>query len=105
MVEVLGGRELRRFPNPAGGIMHAEVRIEDTVIMVADAPDERRPVPSNVHVYVSDVDDIYRRALAAGAISVKEPARVGDDDPVRRGGVVGPGGTTWWLATQQQSTD
>jgi uncharacterized glyoxalase superfamily protein PhnB len=51
-----------------------------------------------VHVYVSDVDAAYRRALAAGATSVQEPVKKEDED--KRGGVKDAGGTTWWIATR-----
>ncbi|MGQ0568371.1 MAG: VOC family protein [Armatimonadota bacterium] len=76
--------ELRRYDNPDGSIMHAEVRIDDTVVMIADGGGEFPPFPISVHVYVPDVDATYRRALAAGGTSVQEPKR--KDDPDRRGG-------------------
>lgn len=98
LVKVLGAVELRRFPDAAGRIMHAEVRIEDTVLMVADGAEGWPPVPSHVHVYVDDVDAIYRRALASGATSVQEPVKKEDAD--KRGGVKDAGGTTWWIATK-----
>lgn len=94
---VFGEVELRRFPDAAGRLMHSEVRIDDTVVMIADGGDGWPPVPSYVHVYVSDVDATYRRALAAGATSVQEPVRKEDED--KRGGVKDAGGTTWWIAT------
>ncbi|HWL49028.1 MAG TPA: VOC family protein, partial [Acidimicrobiia bacterium] len=56
------------------------------------------PIEAYVHVYVPDVDDTYRRALDAGASSVQEPVQKDDED--RRGGVKGPGGVTWWIATR-----
>lgn len=90
--------ELRRFPGPNGTLMHAEVRIDDTVVMLADATADWPPVPSYVHVYVPDVDATYRRALEAGATSVQEPVQKDDED--RRGGVRDAGGTTWWIATR-----
>jgi uncharacterized glyoxalase superfamily protein PhnB len=90
--------ELRRFPGEDGKVMHAEVRIDDTVIMLADGNEGWPPVASHVHIYVRDVDDTYRRALAAGAVSVQEPVQKGDED--KRGGVKDPGGTTWWIATR-----
>jgi uncharacterized glyoxalase superfamily protein PhnB len=74
--------------------MHAEVRIDDTVLMLADGVFGA----SNVHVYVHDVDATYRRALAAGAQSVQEPVKKDDDD--KRGGVKDSGGTIWWIATK-----
>ena len=90
--------ELRRFADPAGNVMHAEVRLDDTVLMIADGANGWPPVPSHVHVYVADVDAIYRRALDAGATSVQEPVKKGDAD--KRGGVKDAGGTTWWIATK-----
>jgi len=98
LTRVLGAVELRRFPAPDGKLMHAEVRVDDTVIMVADATEGWPPVASHVHVYVPDVDATYRKALEAGAASVQEPVRKDDED--RRGGVRDPGGTTWWIATR-----
>jgi PhnB protein len=98
LVKVLGAVELRRFPDAAGRIMHSEVRIEDTVLMVADGAEGWPPVPSHVHVYVDDVDATYRRALEAGATSVQEPVKKEDAD--KRGGVKDAGGTTWWIATK-----
>lgn len=98
LVKVLGAVELRRFPGAAGKIVHAEVRIEDTVLMVADGAEGWPPVPSHVHVYVDDVDATYRRALEAGATSVQEPVKKEDAD--KRGGVKDAGGTTWWIATK-----
>jgi PhnB protein len=91
--------DLRRFPTPDGKIMHAEVRIGDTVVMIADAGGSYPAFPVWLHVYVPDVDATYKTALAAGGVSVQEPARrEGDTD--RRGGFKDPGGNTWWIATQ-----
>ena len=96
--EVFGATELQTFPGPDGRLMHAEVRIDDTVVMLADAAPDWPPASSHVHVYVQDVDATYARALKAGAASIQEPAK--RDDPDRRGGVKDAGGTTWWIATR-----
>jgi PhnB protein len=98
LTQVFGAVELRRFPDETGRLMHAEVRIDDSVLMLADCTPEWPALPSYVHVYVADVDDTYRRALAAGAVAVQEPVQKGDED--KRGGVRDPGGTTWWIATR-----
>ena len=90
--------EIRRFPDGSGKIMHAEVRIDDTVVMIADGAEGWPPVPSYVHVYVRDVDATYKRALAAGAESVQEPMKKQDAD--KRGGIKDAGGTTWWIGTK-----
>src|SRR5690606_15987701 len=63
LAEALDAVELRRFPDDKGRIVHAEVRIGDTVVMIADSAPSWPPVPAHVHVYVPDVDATYRRAL------------------------------------------
>lgn len=91
--------ELRRYDMPDGSIMHAEVRIGNTVVMLGDAGGHWPAFPSWMHLYVDNVDVTYQRALAAGGVSVQEPSRK-EGDPDRRGGVKDPGGNTWWIATQ-----
>src|SRR5262245_42784254 len=99
MKRVFGAIELRRFADESGKVMHAEIRLEDTVIMLADpSPPDWPAIPSYVHIYVRDVDATYRQALAAGADSVQEPVKKQDED--KRGGVKDTGGTTWWIATK-----
>ncbi len=96
--QTFNAEELRRYDKPDGSIMHAEVRIDDTVVMLADAGDDVPGFPIWLHVYVPDVDATYQRALAAGGVSVQAPQQQGDPD--RRGGVQDPAGNTWWIATQ-----
>lgn len=97
--DTFGATDLRHIQREDGGIMHAEVRIDDSVVMLADTPPGCRPVPACVHVYVPDVDAAYKRALAAGAESIEAPNQKGDPD--RRGGVKDPAGNAWWMGTQQ----
>jgi PhnB protein len=94
----LDGEEIRRFAADDGRIMHAEVRIDDSVIMLGEGGEGWPAIGSFVHVYVADVDASYARALAQGGTSVQEPVK--RDDADKRGGVKDPGGTTWWLATK-----
>ncbi len=96
--QVFGAVPLRRVPDDQGKLVHAEVRIDDTVIMLADAAEGWPPLSSHVHIYVRDVDAAYRQALEAGATSIQEPVK--KDDADKRGGVQDVGGTTWWIATQ-----
>ena len=98
LIKAFDAVELRRFADDTGRIMHAEVRIDDSIIMLGDASDGWPPVPAFVHVYVSDVDASYRRALAAGATAVQEPVKKADED--KRGGVRDAAGTTWFIATK-----
>ena len=98
LIQAFGAVEVRRFSTLGGVVTRAEVRIDDTVVMIRDSVEGLPPVAAHVHVYVPDVDDAFRRALAAGAMSIEEPERNFDAD--KRGGVKDPGGTTWWLATK-----
>lgn len=98
LVDVFEAVELRRIPDAEGRVIHAEVRIDDTVVMIADGGGDWPPIEANVHVYVPDVDATYERALKAGAISIQKPVKKEDED--RRGGVKDAGGTSWWIATR-----
>ena len=99
--KAFGATDLRRYDMPDGTIMHAELLIDDTVVMLGESGPEWPPIPTFLHVYVPDVDAIDRRALAAGGVSVQEPVQK-EGDPDKRGGVKDPGGNTWWISTPQQ---
>ena len=77
------------------------MRTDDTVVMAGDAGGQWPAFPSMPHVYVDDVDATYRRALAAGGVSLQEPLRR-EGDPDRRGGVKDPCGNSWFFATQME---
>jgi len=96
--QVFDAESLRHIADSAGKIRHAEVRIDDTVLMLADSVEGWPAMASNVHIYVPDVDATYNRALAAGAVSVQAPEK--KDDADKRAGVRDEGGITWWIATQ-----
>jgi len=98
VLATFGAQVLRRFDRPDGTIQHAELRIDDSVVMLGQTVDGWPPVPAHLHVYVPDVDAPYSKALANGAESVQEPAQRGDPD--RRSGVKDPVGNTWWISTQ-----
>ena len=89
--------ETVRMPKPDGSIAHAEVRIGDSVVMLADAGEQWSPMPAGIHLYVEDCDATYLRALEAGATSVQEPADQFYGD--RSGGVRDPVGNHWWIST------
>jgi PhnB protein len=58
----------------AGRVVHAAVRIGDAVLEMGEACDEVPSMPSSFYLYVEDCDAAYRRAIAAGATSIEEPA-------------------------------
>jgi len=98
LTKVFGATELMRMLRPDGSVMHAEMRIDDTVLMLADGVEGWPPCPCHVHVYVADVDATYQRGLEAGATAVMAPSKKEDED--KRGGIKDAGGTTWWVATK-----
>ena len=85
-----------RHDLPDGRVIHAELRIGDSMLMLGEpkTPDGARP--SNLYVYVDDVDAAYRRGLAAGGTSVLEPADQFYGD--RNAGVRDAAGNQWWIA-------
>ncbi|QRQ77579.1 VOC family protein [Glutamicibacter protophormiae] len=90
---------LRRFDRPDGSLMHAEVRIDDSVVMIGGGATETDSAPAHVHLYVRDAESAFARAIDAGATAVQAPARKNQDDDLR-GGVMDPSGAIWWIATQ-----
>lgn len=86
-----------RTTRPDGTIMHAEVRIGDSIIMMGEPMGEFQPMPGSIYLYVNDTDAVYKRALQAGATSMMEPADQFYGD--RNAGVKGPSGNIWWIAT------
>jgi len=95
--EVFDAQRLRVIPREDGdGILHAEARIDDSVVMMgemSEGPD------TSVHIYVDDVDATIAKALTAGAILVQKAVNKGDGD--YRGGVADGNGAVWWIARQE----
>jgi PhnB protein len=96
---VFDAEPLRRYGRPDGSVMHAELRIGDSVVMLADATADWPAATAMLHVYVDDVDAVWQRALAAGAAPQQEPERR-HGDPERRGGFADPAGNSWWIAAE-----
>lgn len=95
---VFGAERLRVIPCEDGdGIMHAEVRIDDSVVMMGEMPDGP---DTNVHVYVDDVEAAFERAKQAGGTVVQALERKGDGD--YRGGIADGNGAVWWLSRQDE---
>lgn len=95
--EAFGAEELYRMSAPDGGVMHAEVQLGDSRLMLGGASEQWPAMPAVIYLYVEDVDASYRRAIAAGATSVMEPADQFYGD--RHGAVKDLAGNQWWIAT------
>jgi PhnB protein len=101
MKRAFNARETERYSMPDGSIGHAEVRIGDSVIMIADAQgEEYKPMAAGIHLYVEDCDATYKRAIEAGATSVREPVDQFYGD--RSAGVNDQFGNKWWIATHKE---
>jgi PhnB protein len=94
-----GAQELMRTTGSGSGL-HAEVRIGDTKVMIGGgAAWGGTPTPTGLHLYVPDADEVYRRALGAGAESLYEPVDQSYGD--REAGVKDVAGNHWYIATHQ----
>ncbi len=96
-----GAEELYRAQSPDGVIHHAQVRIGDSMIGMGDAHGIYQPMPSTLHLYVTDADATYEQALRAGAHSIQPPANQPYGE--RNAGVTDPFGNRWFIATPIRS--
>lgn len=82
---------------PDGQVMHAEIAVGDSLVMLGQANDQWKAIPGALYVWVPDVDGTYAKALAAGAASQMPP----EDKPYghRNAGVVDGNGVTWWIGS------
>ena len=94
--EVFGAKVRMTMPSPDGKLMHCELQIGDSVVMVSDAIMEPARVAS-LFLYVPDVDKVYARALAAGASPLMAPMDQFWGDRFAR--VVDKFGNFWGIAT------
>lgn len=74
MKQAFNAKETYRLDGPNGTLMHVELQIGDSMIMVGEATDQWKPMQATVALYVQDTDSWYQRALRAGATSVREPS-------------------------------
>ena len=104
--QAFGAEEVSRMAGPDGTVMHAEIRIGDSVVMLGDespqygtrSPFSTNGTPGSLHLYVDDADAAFERAVRAGA-TVRYPLETafwGD----RYGKVTDPFGHEWGIATR-----
>jgi uncharacterized glyoxalase superfamily protein PhnB len=98
--EAFGAAEFVRHDSPEGAVLHAKVRIGDSTIEMGEAHGPWQAMPTAIYLYVPDADAVYRRAMAAGADSLSEPA----DQPYgdRLAGVRDFCGNQWFIATHMR---
>lgn len=103
MKEIFDAKVVRRYDMEDGTIVHAEIQIDDTVIMLGDSSDTYAPVALVIHVYVPNVDITFERAIKAGCESIETP-KERESDPDRRATFKDFGGNMWSVGTQVKAT-
>jgi PhnB protein len=106
--KALGAQEVMRLADPGGKVHHAEIRIGDSRIMLADEHPEIQALspktiggsPVSIHLYVEDVDVAVERAVGAGAKLTRPVADQFYGDRV--GGIEDPFGYRWFIATHKE---
>ena len=105
--KAFGAQETVRMPGPGGRIMHAEVKIGTSMVMLADEnPDRGAIAPSgkgrsmSVMLYTENVDAVFKRALELGSTSIEEPSDQFWGD--RMGHLMDPFGHQWAIATHTE---
>ena len=105
--KAFGAEEVARMPGPGGRIMHAEVKIGNSMLMLSDEnPDRGAVAPSgsgrsaSLMFYTEDVDGVFKRAIDLGATSIEAPTDMFWGD--RMGNLKDPAGHQWAIATHKE---
>jgi uncharacterized glyoxalase superfamily protein PhnB len=91
---------MEAMKRPDGTIMHAELKIGDSRVMLSEASEKQPAMPAVLHLYVPNVDALYQRAVKAGGTSVMEPMDQFYGD--RGGAVKDPAGNQWFIGTHKE---
>jgi PhnB protein len=106
--KAFGAEELFRMPGPGGAVMHAELKLGDSIVMLGEespqmgtsAPQTIGGSPVSLMVYLNDVDASFARAAQAGCTVEMPPTDMFWGD--RYGKLQDPFGHHWSLATHQE---
>ena len=96
------GAQLDHEPvkRPDGAIMHATLKVGDSMVMLAEESAQAKAAPTALYLYVPNADTVYQTAIKAGAKSIMEPSDMFYGD--RSGGVKDPAGNSWFIATHKE---
>jgi PhnB protein len=106
--KAFGAEEVVRMPGPDGKLMHAEIKIGNSMVMLgeenlewgAKSPQALGGSPISIHLYVPDVDASFKRAVEAGGTAQQPPTDMFWGD--RFGKLADPYGHQWSLATHKE---
>lgn len=98
MTKTFSGKLEVKLDRPDGKIMHAEIRVGDSIIMAGEPTTDFGLFPCSLYIYVEDCDSVYKKALAYGCESIFEPTTM-EHAGERYGGIKDKNGNIWWIAT------
>ena len=96
---IFEAKELRRFDNENGTITHIELKLDDSIIMIADSTENYPANNTMLHFYVPDVFKTFQVAVANGCEVIETPVNK-EGDPDTRGGFKDFAGNYWYVSTQ-----
>ncbi|RYG29525.1 MAG: VOC family protein [Chitinophagaceae bacterium] len=100
LADVFGATVARRFDLPDGKLMHAELRIDDSILMLSDSTEKYAPNQTILHLYVANAVSVFEKAIAAGCKEL-DPVTQREGDPDKRGTFTDFDGNMWSVSTQQ----
>lgn len=98
LTHVFGAQLISKLYRPNGAIMHAEIKIGDSIVMAGEPTKAFGLFPCSLYIYVDDCDEVYKKAIAYGCMSIFEPTTMTHAGE-RYGGVKDRNGNVWWIAT------
>lgn len=99
--QAFDAQEIEKHMTPDGHhVLHAQLKVGDSMVMLAEATPKWPAMPAMLYMYVDDVDSAYRRAIDAGGKSLREPRDEFYGD--RSAGVQDTAGNQWWIATHKE---
>ena len=98
LVNTFDGQLLIKIENDDGQIMHSEVKIFDSVIMIGEGGDQYPSTTAIYHIYVPDCDVYMKKAVEYGGLISRDPETFPDGN--RRGSILGPMSNTWTITTK-----
>lgn len=99
MSQVFGATVKRKYLRDNGRIMHAEIQLDDSIIMFSEATEEYPVYSLWLHIYVPDVHETFAKAIQFGCESIGEPVQK-EGDPDCRGSFKDIDGINWSVSTQ-----
>ena len=99
MKAIFDAKELRRYDQENGDILHCELQVDDSIIMISNSTSQYPANKAMLHLYVPDVFKTFRKAIENGCEIIEEPINK-DGDPDTRGSFYDFAGNFWSVSTQ-----